>query len=257
MYIFYVLKQTNVSSIIDQIKLVLFLLQDESGSAGSDSDIFDEVAKNKLDSSSEVDEVPITKVVANKNTKPKKAVIESDGEDGNADIIIDSDSEDAIDIVATKDDFDVSDSDDGGFAWKIKAQVKSQVKKPPPKKLTTSSDLFTNMMAAGSEPKKTLSKKVSTKKPSAAAVAKKAPAPSKKTSAAPARKKKHSSSADDEKPAKKSKSVKKNNLDSESGSDFADGPAPPPREKAGGGGKNGDNSFNYNIFYSQEGQELL
>ena len=236
------------------------LLQDESGSAGSDSDIFDEVAKNKLDSSSEVDEVPITKVAANKNTKPKKAVIESsDGEDGNADIRIDSDSEDAIDIVATKDDFDVSDSDDGGFARKIKAQVKSQVKKPPPKKLTKSSDLFTNMMAAGSEPKKTLSKKVSTKKPSAAAVAKKAPAPSKKTSAAPARKKKHSSSADDEKPAKKSKSVKKNNLDSESGSDFADGPAPPPREKAGGGGKNSYNSFslNINIFYSQEGLELL
>ena len=128
----------------------------------------------------------------------------------------------------------------GGFARKIKAQVKSQVKKAPPKKLTKNSDLFTNMMAACAEPQKTLSKKVSAKKPSAAAVTKKPPAPSKKTSAAPARKKKHSSSETDEKPVKKSKSVKKSKLDSESGSDFADGLAPPPREKAGGGGKNGD-----------------
>ena len=44
-----------------------------------------------------------------------------------------------------KDEFDVSDSDDGGLAKK----VVTQAKKPPPKKLTKSSDLFSDMMAAG------------------------------------------------------------------------------------------------------------
>merc|ERR1719154_164993 len=195
----------------------------------SDADLFVDTAKNKLDSSSEV-EVSKPKAAAKKNQPKKAAIDSSEGEDENEILAVDSDSEDAT----AKDEFDVSDSDDGGgFARKISTHV-SQVKKPPPKKLTKSSDLFTDMMAAGGEAKKVAGKKVASKKPSAATASKKLPAPSKKSSAATSKKKKHSSSEDERHPTKKSKSTKMSRIDSESGSDFADGAAPPPREKAGG-----------------------
>ena len=109
-----------------------------------------------------------------------------------------------------KDEFDISDSDDGGFARK----VVSAVKKPAPKKLAKKEDLFAGMMArGGDQPKK--------------AAAKKLPAP-KKTAA---KKKKIESGSEDELPAKKSKpGGRKVASDS---SDFEDVP-PAPREKAGG-----------------------
>eukprot|EP00092_Neocalanus_flemingeri_P090671 GFUD01114846.1.p1 GENE.GFUD01114846.1~~GFUD01114846.1.p1 ORF type:complete len:309 (-),score=103.21 GFUD01114846.1:155-1018(-) len=186
---------------------------DDSGSAASDSD---QGMKNRMDDSSgsEMDTAPSEKISSTKPSNVKKRVLDS------------SEGEDAV---AGKDEFDISDSgSDSGFARKVAAQTK----KPPPKKLNKDSDLFSGMMAGGGEPKKTAAKKAAAKKPTAACGAKKLPALSKKT-VAPARKKNHSGSEDD-KPAKKAKSVKKSQVDSESGSDFDDGPAPPPREKAGG-----------------------
>eukprot|EP00092_Neocalanus_flemingeri_P029323 GFUD01031835.1.p1 GENE.GFUD01031835.1~~GFUD01031835.1.p1 ORF type:complete len:361 (+),score=131.37 GFUD01031835.1:1425-2507(+) len=176
----------------------------------------DQGMKNRMDysSGSEMDTAPVKKIGSTRPSTVKKQVLDSsEGEDAAGD----------------KDEFDISDSSDGGgFARKVAAQTK----KPPPKKLNKDSDLFSGMMAGGGEPKKTAAKKAAAKKPTAAGGAKKLPAPSKKT-VAPARKKNHSGSEDD-KPAKKAKSVKKSQVDSESGSDFDDGPAPPPREKAGG-----------------------
>eukprot|EP00092_Neocalanus_flemingeri_P029324 GFUD01031836.1.p1 GENE.GFUD01031836.1~~GFUD01031836.1.p1 ORF type:complete len:400 (+),score=146.66 GFUD01031836.1:1424-2623(+) len=195
---------------------------DDSGSAASDSD---HGMKNRKDDSSgsEMDTAPVKQISSTRPSNVKKRVLDS------------SEGEDAA---AGKDEFDISDSgSDGGFARKVAAQTK----KPPPKKLNKESDLFSGMMAGGGEPKKTAAKKAAAKKPTVAGGAKKPtavggakklPAPSKKT-VAPASKKKHSGSEDD-KPAKKAKSVKKSQMDSESGSDFDDGPAPPPREKAGG-----------------------
>jgi len=109
-----------------------------------------------------------------------------------------------------KDEFDISDSDDGGFARK----VVSAVKKPAPKKLAKKEDLFAGMMArGGDQPKK--------------AAAKKLPAPKKTV----AKKKKIESGSEDELPSKKSRpGGRKVASDS---SDFEDVPSV-PREKAGG-----------------------
>jgi len=198
--------------------------QDESESAESGDDMFEDQAnKNSLDSSgSDLDTAPIKKIVAVKPKKTKKAVVDSsEGEEAAAEIMtVDSDS-DVGSKGPAKDEFDISDSDDGGgFARKVASAV--SVKKPPPKKLTKKQDLFTDMMAGGGEAKKPAAKK---------AAVKKLPAP-KKT--APAKKKKLSSGSEDDKPAKKSKAGgKKAAVVSDSGSDFDTAP-PPPREKAGG-----------------------
>ena len=103
----------------------------------------DQANKNGLDSSgSELDTAPVKKVVASKPKKAKTAVVESsEGEDAAAEIMtVDSDSEVGSKVPA-RDEFDISDSDDGGgFARKVASAVK--VKKPPAKKLAKKQDLF-------------------------------------------------------------------------------------------------------------------
>ena len=175
-------------------------------------------------SGSDMDTAPVKKVAPTKSTQSKKKPIvadSSEGEDAAAQVMtVDDSDSDVGSKKPDKDEFDISDSDDGGFARK----VASHVKKPAPKKLAKKQDLFSGMMAGGGEQ----SKKVAVKK----SAAKKLPAP-KKT--APTKKKKLSSGSEDDKPAKKTKpATKKAMVESDSGSDFNDAPPPPPREKAGG-----------------------
>ena len=182
--------------------------QDES----SDSDfVNDNRGRNALDTSeSDFESAPKSK----KGGKPSK--IESD--DASPEVLdIDSDSDRGG--AKDKDEFDVSDSDDGGLAKK----VTSQGKKPPPKKLAKSSDLFSSMMAGGggvaSKPK--------------SGPAKKLPVPKKPTEGSKRPKKSESQSENDKPAKKKSKKV----IESDSDADlFEDGgpPGPPgPRSKAG------------------------
>merc|ERR1719300_694775 len=103
---------------------------DDSGDSGSDDDMFDDKPKKSRagmikTSESEAEVQP--KKSSKKNEPLEVLDLETDSEKEN------------------KDEFDVSDSDDGGLAKK----VVTQAKKPPPKKLTKSSDLFSDMMAAG------------------------------------------------------------------------------------------------------------
>merc|ERR1712025_982865 len=104
----------------------------------SDSDfVKDNRGRNQLDTS---ESEPETVSKTNKQ-RGKSSKIESD--DGSPEVLdIESDSDPGT---KGQDEFDVSDSDDGGLAKK----VTSQGKKPPPKKLAKSSDLFSTMMAGG------------------------------------------------------------------------------------------------------------
>merc|ERR1712142_430663 len=158
------------------------------GSASSDGEIL------KNSSESDIQEVPDKKKVlsnmSGKSMEARKSDSDSDG------------------FEMKEDDFDVSDSDEGGFARK----VASAVKKPPPKKLGKQQDTFADAKAVRGQPSKNASKKL--------------PAPKKIAS----KKKTLSEDIDDEMPAKKPKIGKKVISDS---SDFDD-PPPPPREKAGG-----------------------
>ena len=197
--------------------------------------------KRKLDSSgSEMDTAPVKKI-SSKMTKPKQSTVldSSEGEDASEDVLtVDSDTDDGDKKTASKDEFDVSDSgsDGGGFARKVAAQAKK-----PPKKLAKDSELFSGMMAAGGVAKKTGSSKTAvkkpsvsaaTKKPSVSAASKKLPAPTKKSTMPAKKKKLASSGSEDDNPPKKAKSTKK--VESDSGSDFDDGPAPPARAKTAG-----------------------
>merc|ERR1712098_715626 len=143
----------------------------------------------KNSSESDIQEVPDKKKVLSTNKSGKSLEV------------LDSDSDG---FETKKDEFDVSDSDEGGFARK----VASAVKKPPPKKLGKQQDIFADVKAVKGQPSKNALKKL--------------PAPKKIVS----KKKTLSEDIDDEKPAKKKK------VFSDS-SDFDD-PPPPPREKAGG-----------------------
>jgi len=173
---------------------------DESGDSGSD--MFDEQPKKSRagvieTSESEAEVQP--KKSSKKNEPTEVLDLESDSEKEN------------------KDEFDVSDSDDGGLAKK----VVTQAKKPPPKKLTKSSDLFSDMMAAGGGASKS--------KPGPAS--KKLPVPKKPLGQT--QKHKKSESESDHRPAKK----KAKKVESESEEDMFDAgpPGPPgPRSKTGG-----------------------
>jgi len=174
--------------------------RDESGDSGSD--MFDEQPKKSRagvieTSESEAEVQP--KKSSKKNEPTEVLDLESDSEKEN------------------KDEFDVSDSDDGGLAKK----VVTQAKKPPPKKLTKSSDLFSDMMAAGGGASKS--------KPGPAS--KKLPVPKKPLGQT--QKHKKSESESDHRPAKK----KAKKVESESEEDMFDAgpPGPPgPRSKTGG-----------------------
>ena len=143
----------------------------------------------------------------------KSAKIESD--DGSPEVLdIESDSDKGT---KDQDEFDVSDSGDGGLAKK----VTSQGKKPPPKKLAKSSDLFSTMMAGGGGAK------------SKPGPVKKLPVPKKATEGSKRPKKSESQSENDKPVKKKTKRV----VESDSDADLFDGEAPPgppgPRAKAG------------------------
>ena len=102
-------------------------------------------------SGSDMDSARIKKVAPTKSSQSKKKPIvadSSEGEDTAAQVMTvdDSDSNEGS-KKPDKDEFDFSDSDDGGFARK----VASHVKKPAPKKLAKKQDLFSDMMAGGGE----------------------------------------------------------------------------------------------------------
>merc|ERR1712025_1420034 len=104
----------------------------------SDSDfVKDNRGRSQLDTSESEPET-VSKM---NNQRGKSAKMEAD--DGSPEVLdIESDSDKGT---RDQDEFDVSDSDDGGLAKK----VTSQGKKPPPKKLAKSSDLFSTMIAGG------------------------------------------------------------------------------------------------------------
>ena len=99
-----------------------------------------------------------------------------------------------------RDEFDISDSDDGGLANKVGATSKALKKKPPPKKLTKMSDLF----------------------PKAPKPAAKDPGLKKTTGAITGKHKKSETQSESEKPAKK----KTKYFDSDSDEDFKVSPRP-------------------------------
>ena len=156
-----------------------------------------------------------------------RARIESDSSAAEPEILaVESDSDKAADH-GDKDEFDISDSDDGGSSLAKKVAPAGKAKKPPPKKLTKSSDLFTDMMAAGGG---------GAKKPpgpkTAAAPAKKLPVP--KKAEASKKHKKSESQSENDKPAKKRVKKAISVLDSDSDGDmFASSQPSVARSKPG------------------------
>ena len=98
---------------------------------------------DKKSSDSDVKDVPAKKKVLPTN-KPEKSMEV---------LKLNSDS-DGFEM--EKDEFDVSDSDEGGFVRK----VASAVKKPPPKKLGKQQDLFSGVKSGGGQSSKNASKKL-------------------------------------------------------------------------------------------------
>merc|ERR1712198_352449 len=178
---------------------------DDSGDSGSDDDMFDDKPKKSRAGMGETSEseAEVQPKKSSKKNEPKEVLdLETDSEKEN------------------KDEFDVSDSDDGGLAKK----VVTQAKKPPPKKLTKSSDLFSDMMAAGGGAVKS----------KAGPAPKKLPVPKKPLGQS--QKHKKSESESDNKPVKKK--AKKVVSDSEDDMFDAGPPGPPgPRSKTGGRSK--------------------
>ena len=122
------------------------------------------------------------------------------------------DDEDDLEIIETdsgkkeeQDEFDISDSDEGGLAKKIGNASKKPAKKP--KKLTKMTDLFPSTSAGASK-------------------AKKPPGPT-KTSQAAKKHKKSETQSESEKPVKKKAKI----FETESEDDFV--PSPPPKNKRG------------------------